>query len=503
MTRQPVPEPAAHCRFAAIAESTEAAIVAKDLNGIVTAWNPGAARMFGYAAEDIIGASITAIIPPERLHEEVEILALVRSGGSASNFLTQRQRREGVVLDVMLTISPIRDDAGNIVGVSKIARDVTEAQRVKGELTRREALLSAIFNTAPDSLVVIDESGIIQSFNPAAARMFGYGVEEAIGQNVNILMGEPFRSSHDGYLKRYLTTGNAKIIGIGRITSGRGKSGRVFPLELQVGEVMLPGGRRLFAGFMRDLTDREERERRIGDLQAELFHVSRVNELGQMASALAHELNQPLTAIANYLAGSRRLNERGRSEEVAQALAAMTQQVDRAQQIIQRIRDHVQRRGTEKRFERISTLIEEAIALSGAASDQALELAIDIAPDIEDVWVDKVQVQQVLLNLIRNAMEAMRAMATRRLFIRALPVDDMVEIQIRDDGPGLPEVVKAKLFQPFVTTKTNGMGVGLSLCRTIIEAQGGRLTAESEPGNGTIFRFTLPIAPPSARLMTE
>ncbi len=503
MTRQPVREPAAHCHFAAIAESTEDAIVAEDLTGIITAWNPGAVRMFGYAAEDIIGAPITTIIPPERPHEEERILALVRNGGSASNFLTRRQRRDGVVLDVTLTISPIRDDAGDIVGVSKIARDVTEAQRVKGELTRREALLSAIFNTAPDSLVVIDENGIIQSFNPAAVRMFEYGVEEAIGQNVNILMGEPFRGNHDGFLKRYLTTGKAKIIGIGRIASGRRKSGKIFPLELRVGEVNIPGERRLFAGFMRDLTDREERDRRIGDLQAELFHVSRVNELGQMASALAHELNQPLTAIANYLAGSRRLNERGRPEEVAQALAAMAQQVDRAQQIIQRIRDHVQRRGTDRRFERVSILIEEAVALSGAASDGALELAIDIAPDVENVWVDKVQVQQVLLNLIRNAMEAMRAMATRRLFIGARPLDGMVEIEIKDDGPGLPEVVSAKLFQPFVTTKTKGMGVGLSLCRTIIEAQGGRIAAASEPGNGTAFRFTLPVAPPSDRLMTE
>jgi two-component system sensor kinase FixL len=168
------------------------------------------------------------------------------------------------------------------------------------------------------------------------------------------------------------------------------------------------------------------------------------------------------------------------------------------------MRDFVARGETERRVESLPKLLEEVSALGLlGVNEREVALRIERDPAVDLVLVDKVQIQQVLLNLIRNAMEAMRAMATRRLFIRALPVDDMVEIQIRDDGPGLPEVVKAKLFQPFVTTKTNGMGVGLSLCRTIIEAQGGRLTAESEPGNGTIFRFTLPIAPPSARLMTE
>lgn len=477
--------------LAAIAQSIDDAIIGKDLNGIVTAWNRGACLMFGYGAAEMIGHPITRIIPEARLEEEAMILAQIRRGESIAHFHTQRRHSDGRVIDVMLSVCPIRDDAGNVIGVSKIARDMAEEQKMLRALATREALLTAILDTAPDALVVIDERGIIKSFSTAAARMFGYTASEAVGNNISMLMPEPYRSAHDSYLARYLASGVPRIIGIGRIISGQRKDGGVFPIKLQVGEVQ-SGGERLFAGFVNDLSERFAREQRIADLQSELAHISRVNELGQLVSSLAHELNQPLTAISNYVAGTRRMLDKGALEGVAGALAEMAAQTDRAQQILRRIRNHVTKRGVEKQAEPVLPMLEEAVALSGLRRDHGLTLSVAVQPDVGAVNADKVQIQQVLLNLMRNGAEAMQGMPSRRLRVSAACHGDAVEISVADEGPGLAETVRSRLFQPFVTTKETGMGVGLSLCQSIVEAHGGSLTHRADPHGETIFSFTLP-----------
>lgn len=480
-------------RLAAIAESTDDAIIGKDLAGNVLAWNRGAERMFGFSAAEMIGQPITCIIPDSRIEEEAAILAQVRLGETVSHMTTERRRRDGAVIEVMLTISPIRDAAGEVVGISKIARDVTEVGRLQRELERREALFSAVLNTTPDALVVIDQTGIIQSTNPATTRLFGYEAEELRGRNVSLLMPEPYSSGHDGYIRNYLSTGIAKIIGIGRVIVGRRKSGAVFPMELKIAEARL-GEELLFAGFIRDLTERQERERRIQDLQAELIHMSRVNDLGQMVSALAHEVNQPLTAMSNYASALRRLLAKDDVAQFPAVLDQMARQSARAGQIIQRIRDQVARRDARRSPESVRALIGEALGLSAQSLDAGLLLSVDVEPGISPIVVDKVQIQQVLVNLIRNAVEAMAGRPDRRLSVSAGPAGVMVEISITDTGPGLPEQVRDRLFQPFVTTKETGMGVGLSLCNSIVEAHGGRLTASDRPGGGTIFRLTVPTA---------
>ncbi len=200
----------------------------------------------------------------------------------------------------------------------------------------------------PDALVVIDERGLIHSFSTAAERLFDFSPEEVLGRNVSLLMPSPYREAHDSYLARYLSTGERRIIGIGRVVVGQRKDGSTFPMELAVGEVLLPG-ERLFTGFVRDLTERQDHDRRLDELQSELIHVSRLNELGQMASALAHEVNQPLTAMTNYLSGVRRLLAAGNQEGAEQAMDRIAAQADRARQIIQRLRDLVTKRETERR----------------------------------------------------------------------------------------------------------------------------------------------------------
>ncbi|MGH7067624.1 MAG: PAS domain-containing sensor histidine kinase [Acetobacteraceae bacterium] len=480
-------------RLAAIVESTDDAIVGKDLNGIVTSWNRAAESMFGYAASEIIGRPITLIIPSERVAEEAEILDRIRSGERIVHFETERQRKDGRLIPVSVTISPIRDHQGKIMGVSKIARDQSEAVRARQEVERREAMLRSILATVPDAMIVIDEQGVIHSFSATAELLFGFSFEEVRGRNVKILMPPPYREAHDSYIARYLATGEKRIIGRRRIVVGRRKNGSTFPMELVVGEVKLSGAR-LFTGFARDVTGREARERRLAELQAELVHVSRLSELGQMASALAHEVSQPLAAMANYRGAVRRLLAAGKIEETQEAVERITEQAERARQIIRRLRDLVRKGKTERRREDLANCIGEASALALIGTGDGLKLDIRVGEDAAEAMIDRIQIQQVLLNLIRNAAEAMASCPRRELSISTARAGEMVEIRVADTGPGLAPSVRARLFQSFVTTKPHGLGVGLSVCRTIVEAHGGRLGAEVAPGGGTVFSLTLPRA---------
>lgn len=475
----------------AIADSTDDAIVGKNLDGIVISWNRAAEQMFGYPATEIIGRSINQIIPPDRLTEEASALDRVRRGEKLVHFETARRRKDGRIIPVSLTISPIRSADGRVIGVSKIARDLSEVARADYELRRREALLSSILETVPDALVVIDGDGLIQSFSAAAERLFGFRHDEAVGRNVSMLMPSPYREAHDGYLARYLATGERRIIGIGRVVIGQRKDGSTFPMELAVGEVDLHGAR-LFTGFVRDLTERQQRERRLGELQSELIHVSRLSELGQMASALAHEVNQPLTAMTNYLNALRRLLAAGNQQAAEQAIERVAEQANRAREIIQGLRALVRKGETRKQVESLPKTIEEASALALVGIGRGLKLEIRIGDDAAEAIIDKIQIQQVLLNLIRNAAEAMADSPRRELSITTGRAAGMVEISIVDTGPGLPASVRARLFQPFVTTKPTGLGVGLSVCRAIVEAHGGELRAEDANGGGAIFRLTVP-----------
>jgi two-component system sensor kinase FixL len=362
-------------------------------------------------------------------------------------------------------------------------------------LLSREAHLQSILDTVPFAMIVIDEKGLIVSFSTAAERQFGWTAAEVIGQNVKMLMPSPYRDEHDTYVNRYLSTGERRIIGIGRVVVGERKDGSTFPMELSVGE-MRSQNQRFFTGFVRDLTERQKSEARIQEMQSELVHISRLTAMGEMASTLAHELNQPLSAIANYLKGSERLLGSGGDERTSMmrdALQKATEQALRAGQIIRRLRDFVSRGESEQSVEALSPLVEEASALAlVGAKEKGVRVRYRFDPSVAMVLADKVQIQQVLLNLIRNAIDAMEGGERRELLISTTAQDDhMVAVSVADTGPGIAPHIAAQLFQPFVTSKRAGMGVGLSISRTIIEAHGGQIRAEQNPGGGTIFRFTL------------
>lgn len=390
----------------------------------------------------------------------------------------------------------IRNEAGSNRRLSGIALDIDEEKRLEEALRLREEHLRSILDTVPDAMVVIDEGGIIQFFSRAAERLFVCTESEAIGTNVSTLMPEPDRTRHDGYLARYQSTGDRHIIGIGRIVTGKRKDGSTFPMHLSVGE-MRSGGRRYFTGFVRDLTEQQQTEARLQELQSELVHVSRLSAMGEMASALAHEINQPLAAISNYMKGSRRLLESSQDPNAIKIVAALdraAEQALRAGQIIRRLRSFVSRGEAEKRVESISKLVEEAGALGlVGAREQSVVLRFSLDPAYDLVLADRVQVQQVLVNLFRNALEAMQTSQHRTLVVSNTPGGDgMVQISVSDTGHGFADAVKPSLFQPFFTTKDTGMGVGLSISRSIVESHGGQMWAETNESGGATFRFTLP-----------
>jgi two-component system sensor kinase FixL len=368
----------------------------------------------------------------------------------------------------------------------------------KSARIEREALLDAIIETSPDGLITIDPQGIIESFNPAAAKMFGYRPEQVIGRNIKCLMPSPDRERHDGYLARYLATGERRIIGIGREVRAQRSDGTSFPVEVTVVEVTAEGHRR-FAGFLRDVSARRDAEQRVHELRSELLHVSRLSEMGEMASGLAHELNQPLTAIINYLQACRRLlsdSAMGGNDRIGALMQKSIAQAERAGNVIQHLRRFIARGETEHNAEEIGSVIEEAahLALIGAG-EQGIHARFDLAEDLPPVLIDKVQIQQVIINLVRNSVDALTGMGQGLITIRAAQSHELVEIEVCDTGPGLDEKVASRLFQPFVTTKPGGLGIGLSICRTIAEAHDGKLWATSNPGGGTIFHLTLPRAP--------
>ena len=364
------------------------------------------------------------------------------------------------------------------------------------QIANADALFHALIHTAIDGIMVIDEKARVQVYNSACERLFGYGPNEVLGRNVDMLMPEPYHSEHDGYIARYLKTGKPHIIGMGREVVGQRKDGSTFPMYLSVGEGEV-GGKRIFVGIVSDISEQRARDKRIQELQGELLHVTRMTAMGEMASALAHEINQPLTALLNYTSAARRMakNFGEPGAKLVDILERAVEQTERAGLIIRRLRNFIEKREPDRSAEDINKVVEDAIALGMAGfRDTGTKWILKVEPGLPQVFIDKVQIQQILVNLVRNATEAMSGRNKRQLTISTGLEGSDVEIAVSDTGTGLPDDVVSRLFHPFVTTKERGMGMGLSICRTIAEAHGGRLWLASNTPEGATFKLSLPVS---------
>ncbi|MET0240287.1 MAG: PAS domain S-box protein [Sphingobium sp.] len=475
------------------------AIYMVDPSGNVTIWNSGAERLKGWAEAEVLGRSMTLFYPHHAIaagKPAADLAAAAREGRLEEE--DWRQRKDGSEFLAAVTITALRDDKGALRGFAKIVADITDRRAAEDLIRSRESHLRSILSTVPDAMVVIDEAGVIVSFSAAAEKLLGYTEAEVVGQNVALLMPASDRERHDSYIERYRQTGEKRIIGIGRVVFAQRKDGTTFPVELSIGETS-EGAQRLFTGFMRDLTERLQTEAKLEALQSGLIHVSRLSAMGTMASTLAHELNQPITAIANYAEAIRdQLSDPDPHElpMIREALDDTAREALRAGHIVRRLRAFVARGEVEKTVEPLPQLINETAVLAFMGTrEQGIETRIQLDPYASPVLVDRIQIQQVLINLIRNAAEAMAGMAPdrgdRRLTISShADRPGFVRVTVADTGPGVSAHIAEQLFTAFISTKADGMGLGLSICRTIVEANGGRIWMETGP-RGSQFHFTL------------
>ena len=477
------------------------AIYMLDREGRVTIWNKSAERLKGWSAAEVVGQSSARFYPAaaQAAGKPARDLEIARLAGKLEEE-DWRVRKDGSEFLAHVTITALHDASGALRGFGKVIRDVTEQRASERQLSASANQFRSILATVPDAMIVIDDAGKILSFSAAAERLFGFAEADVRGRNVSMLMPSPDREQHDGYIARYLSTGQPRIIGTGRVVVGERRDGSTFPMELAVGEAITEG-ERIFTGFIRDLSEKQAAEEHIESLRADLIHVARVSAMGTMASTLAHELNQPITAVANYVQGIRDLLEQPDSDDlpmIREALDDARNEALRAGNIVRRLREFVSRGEVEKSVVDLPALIDEAskLALIGAR-EKGVKVTFDLDPRATPVLVDKIQTQQVLINLMRNAIEAMAGAPIRELSLGSRPAPQhMVQITIADTGPGVAPDIAENLFNAFNTSKSEGMGLGLSICRTIVEANGGRIWMEPRPGGGTQFHFTIPHAKP-------
>ncbi len=362
----------------------------------------------------------------------------------------------------------------------------------------RNSTFDALMEAAVDAIIIISREGRIEQFNRAAELLFGYSEEEAVGRNVRMLMPEPHRSRHDGYLEQYRSTGKAAIIGRGREETAIKKNGETFPILLTVGEIRQEGGRR-FVGFVRDLTESRAAEERVRRLEDRLLHADRLVTLGELTAGIAHEINQPLTAIAAYADAGRSMVDRKAEtprEEMHSICERIGEQSRRAAEVVQRLRKMVRSGRVSKSRHKVNNIIENVLLLFEYETKK-LDIVLSFSPLEQDlsVYVDEIQIQQVLVNLVKNSMDAISDSGQKdgRVDITVRHHSAELAISVQDNGPGISSSDRDKLFEAFFTTKEQGVGLGLSICRSIATAHGGNLRYSEPEGGGSRFTLRLPL----------
>ncbi|HEV8457737.1 MAG TPA: PAS domain S-box protein [Methylomirabilota bacterium] len=475
-------------RLAAIVESSEDAIIGTTSDGVITSWNRAAEKMFGYTAAEAIGRHIALIIPEDLRKEEDDVLARVRRGKGVQRFETVRVAKNGQRLTVSLTVSPIRDAAGQVVGASKIARDITDRKRAAEALAHSETQAGAILEAVSEGIVIVDQRGTIVSVNRRTEAMFGYPREALLGQPLEMLLPERLRSRHSGHRASYFQDPRGRPMGQGLDLLARRSDGTEFPVEISLSYVETEKGLRGLA-FVTDITQRPSMER--ATRQAE-----RLAALGRLSAGIAHELNNPIGIISSRIeimlldAESQPL-----PTEVTEDLRVLHRNAQRVARIAQGLLSFARQSSGERAPVDLNHLVEETLLLT---EKQLIESGITIeralAPDLPPVLGDSNALQQVVLNLLTNARDALEKggkIAVGTSVVAGRPGG--ARLTVRDTGSGIPPEHLPRIFDPFFTTKSEGTGLGLSISYGIVRDHQGTVDVQSRPGQGTTFTLTFPI----------
>lgn len=447
-------------------------------------------RQKGKHVRDVIGHKAFAVLRP-RFEQAL--------AGEQATYYGEVPYARGGTRFIHGTYIPSHDHAGSVDGLYILSVDLREQERLRRQLTDETRRYRAVVDHAIDAIVTIDEQGSIESFNPAAERLFGYRASEVIGWNVNILMPEPDRSRHDDYLRHYLETGERRIIGTGREVTGRRRDGSKVELSLAITE-FFDSDRRQFVGFLHDISARKQAEREARQSLGEMAHYNRLAAMGELTSGLAHELSQPLTAVHGMAEAGLNMIERDTADpgQLRKAFSQIARQSQRAGEVISQFRAFLRKdRYEEYALHDPDTLMEEVLELIWHEIEgRGIRVKQAMRAEGECIEINRVQIQQVLLNLVKNAIDAMDEVDGNRVLDLESVCDNTANacrLSIADTGPGIAEHHIEKLFHPFFTTKDDGLGQGLPICRSIVEAHGGSLKFENRRGGGALFTVTLPL----------
>jgi two-component system sensor kinase FixL len=456
-------------RLDAVLDMTVDGIIAIDARGRIEAFNRGAQELFGYPEDEVLGRNVSILTAPPHHDQHDGYLERYLTTGEARIIGIGREvtgrRRDGTLFPVHLSVGEM--SIGGERHFTGMLRDLTKRVHLEAELGASEARWRAIVDSAVDGIIVIDAHGRVEAFNRAAERLFGYTAQEVTGHNVDMLMPSPYREEHDSYLSRYLATGRAKIIGVGREVQGRRKDGTTFPLHLSVGEITIQGERK-FTGILHDLSGRVEMEEQLREQAA-------LARLGQMAAVIAHEVKNPLAGIR----GAIQVFGGGMSPEGAQApiLKEIVSRIDSL--------DQPKRAPTD--------LVPLVRMIAGLLSqDPALhDVNIEVDGAVPPISADADMLRIVFQNLLINGAHAMHGKGS--IHVAVDTVDSTCQIAVLDGGPGIPADVREKIFTPFFTTKSRGSGLGLPTAKRLIEAHSGQIVIDCPPAGGTKVVIRLPM----------
>lgn len=471
-------------RLARVVSDTADAVAVHELDGRITAWNHGAESLYGYSEEEALKLNVRDLVPVDERTNALDYVRPLLQGDTTAPFEAQRVAKDGRMFHVLVTATILTDEQGVTVAVGTIERDFTEWKQRETQLRQREGNLLAILENAVEAIITIDTRGIVESFNPAAERLFGYTRDEILGRNVSILMPAPYQNEHDAYIANYLRTGVRKIIGIGREVVGLRKDRTTFPIHLSVSQVS--EGRDFFVGMIRDLSEQKQHE-------AMLLQAERLSAIGQAMTGLTHESRN---ALARSQANLRRLSRRlGDRPELVEFINGALRAQDEVGRLFDEVRQYAAPLVLDRQPCRLDELLSEAWnQLSNERAERVTNLRI-VTPNVDCTCsLDRFTVRNALRNILQNSLAACSdPVELTATFMETINSGaPAIQLMLCDNGPGLAPDVRVKVFDAFFTTKTHGTGLGLAIVKRTVEAHGGMVSAKSEPGKGANFTLIFP-----------